>query len=300
VPGREPLVSIGVFVYNGERFLAQQLDSLLGQTLRDFELIISDNASTDRTAEICREYEARDARVRYIRQPANIGAPRNWNFVADQARGQYFLGASANDFYDARMLEKCVAALAADPLAVLCYGRTCIVEEDTAERRPFLHDFSVMDARPSERFKTVRRCLVLNNAQMGLIRLDVLRRTGGDRVYPHGDLVLTAELALHGRFLLLPDVLLYRRFGARTWSMRLTRAELQALYYGDARGGHWLDRWRRHLDYLHTVVRAPIPPAEKLRLLPLIARHAGGALSNMIMRAARRRHASTSAPGPSH
>ena len=117
MPGREPLVSIGVFVYNGERFLAQQLDSLLGQTLRDFELIISDNASTDRTAEICREYEARDARVRYIRQPANIGAPRNWNFVAHQARGQYFLGASANDFYDARMLEKCVAALAADPLS---------------------------------------------------------------------------------------------------------------------------------------------------------------------------------------
>ena len=178
VSGREPLVSIGVFVYNGERFLAHQLDSLRGQTLRDFELIISDNASTDRTAEICREYEARDTRVRYIRQPGNIGAPRNWNFVADQARGQYFLGASANDFYDARMLEKCVAALAADPLAVLCYGRTCIVDEDTAERRPFLHDFSVMEARPSERFKTLRRSLVLNNAQMGVMRLDVLRRTG--------------------------------------------------------------------------------------------------------------------------
>jgi glycosyltransferase involved in cell wall biosynthesis len=291
VPGREPLVSIGVPVYNGERFLAHTLDTLLGQTLGDLELVISDNASTDRTAEICREYEARDARVRYIRQPTNIGAPRNWNFVADQARGRYFLWSSANDFHDPGMLEKCVAALAADPLAVLCYGRTCMVDEDTGERRPFAHDFSLMEARPSERFKTLRRSLVLNNPQMGVIRLDVLRRTRGDRAYPHGDLVLTAELALYGRFLLLPDVLLYRRFGASTWSMRLTRAELQALYYGDAPGGHRLDRWRRHLDYLDIVLRAPIPATEKLRLLPLLARHAGGDLSNMIMRAAARRGA---------
>ena len=159
-----------------------------------------------------------------------------------------------------------------------------------------------MDARPSERFKTVRHCLVLNNAVIGVIRLDVLRRTGGDRLYPHGDLVLMAELALYGRFLLLPDVLLYRRFGASTSSIRLARAELQALYYGDARGGHWLDRGRRHLDYVDIVLRAPIPAIEKLRLLPLIARHAGGDLSNMIMRAAARRGAAstTAKPGPSH
>src|SRR5688572_28337892 len=99
---KAPLVSIGLPVYNGERFLSEALDSLLGQTLADFELIVSDNASTDRTAEICLAYAARDARVRYVRQQTNIGAIRNWNFVARQARGQYFKWASANDFCDSR------------------------------------------------------------------------------------------------------------------------------------------------------------------------------------------------------
>ncbi len=277
MPAREPAVSIGLPVHNGERFLAQAIESLLGQTLEDLELVISDNASTDATAQICRDYEQRDPRVRYLRQPANIGAPGNWNLVAAQARGRYFKWATANDFCAPRMLEQCVAALEANPAAVLCHGRTCIVDEESGEHRPFLHDFSVMDGRPSERFRTLRRSLVLNNAQLGVVRLDVLRRTGGDRPYPHGDLVLMAELALYGHFLLLPEVLVYRRFGASTWSMRMTRAELQALYYGDA-AGHRLERWRPHVDYLGSVLRAPIPPAEKLRLLPVLARHAGGAL----------------------
>lgn len=269
-----PLVSIGLPVYNGERFLAQALDSLLGQTLGDLELVISDNASRDRTAEICLAYAARDARIRYLRQPANIGAPRNWNYVARQARGRYFKWASANDFCDPRMLEKCVAVLAADPSAVLCYGRACIVDEDTCAQTLFPYDFAATDPRPSERFKAVCRSLVLNNAQSGVIRLDMLRRTPLDRLYPHGDLVLMAELALHGRFVLLPEVLFYRRMGPQSWSMRLSPAELQAFFDPGAAVRIGLHRWRRHVDYFGTVLRAPIGLPEKTRTLLLAARHA--------------------------
>jgi hypothetical protein len=272
--GFTPLVSIGLPVYNGARFLAQALDSLLGQTLQDFELIISDNASTDGTAHICLDYAARDARIRYIRQASNIGAPRNWNFVALEARGRYFKWASANDFCDPRMLEKCAAVLSADPSVVLCHGRTCIVDEETEEHRPFAHDFSAVDPRPSERFKTVLRSLVLNNAQMGVIRLDVLRRTSLEPPYLGGDLVLMAELALHGRFVLLPDILFYRRLGPQTWSMQLQPAELQAFFYPGA-ATQPLDR---HLDYFKAVLRAPIAASEKLRTLPMVARHATGDL----------------------
>jgi glycosyltransferase involved in cell wall biosynthesis len=275
--GFTPLVSIGVPVYNGERFLAQALDSLLGQTLQDFELIISDNASTDGTADICSDYAARDRRIRYIRQGSNIGGARNWNFVALEARGRYFKWASADDFCDLRMLEKCVAVLNADPSIVLCHGRTCIVDEETGERRPFAHDYSALDPRPSERFRTVLRSVVLNNAQQGVIRLDVLRRTGLDRPYPHGDLVLMAELALHGRFLLLPDVLFYRRLGPRTWSMQLQPAELRASFYVLATTPR-LDRWRFHLGYFKAVLRAPITALEKLRTLRMVARYATGDL----------------------
>jgi glycosyltransferase involved in cell wall biosynthesis len=276
--GFAPLVSIGVPVYNGERFLAQALDSLLGQSLHDFELIISDNASTDGTAEICLDYAARDARIRYIRQASNIGAPRNWNVVALEARGRYFKWAAANDFCDPRMLEKCVAVLSADPSAVLCYGRTCIVDEETGKHTPFAHDYSALDPRPSERFKTVLRSLVLNNAESGIIRLDALRHTALGRTYPHGDLVLMAELALHGRFVLLPDILFYRRMGPRTWSMQLRPAELQTLFYPGLAAPLRLDRLRFHLDYCRTVLRAPVTASEKLRTFPILARRAIGDL----------------------
>jgi glycosyltransferase involved in cell wall biosynthesis len=274
-----PLVSIGLPVRNGARFLAQALDSLLGQTLQDFELIISDNASTDGTADICREYAARDARIRYVRQPSNIGGPRNWNFVALEARGRYFKWASADDFCDPRMLEKCVAVLNADPSVVLCYGRSCIVDEETEERRPFAHDISAVDPRPSERFKTVFRSLVLTgNAQQGVIRLDVLRRTPLEPLYPYGDMVLMAELALHGRFVLLPDILFYRRLGPRTWSMRLQPGQWQGFFYPGSAPALSLGRLRLHPDYVKAVFRAPITASEKLRTLAMVARRATGDL----------------------
>ena len=85
-----PRVSIGLPVYNGENFLAESIESLLGQSYEDFELIISDNASTDGTADICRRYAKQDSRIRYIRQPHNIGSAPNHNFVIEQARGELF------------------------------------------------------------------------------------------------------------------------------------------------------------------------------------------------------------------
>jgi glycosyltransferase involved in cell wall biosynthesis len=92
-----PQVSIGLPVYNGELFVREALDSLLDQTFKDFELIISDNASTDSTGSICNEYAKRDTRIRYIRQTKNIGAVPNFKFVLDEAAGEYFMWAAADD-----------------------------------------------------------------------------------------------------------------------------------------------------------------------------------------------------------
>jgi glycosyltransferase involved in cell wall biosynthesis len=278
--GLAPLVSIGLAVRNGERFLAQALDSLLGQTLQDFELIISDNASTDGTADICLDYAARDARIRYVRQPSNIGGPGNWNFVALEARGRYFKWAAADDFCDRRMLEKCVAVLNADPSVVLCYGRACIVDEETEERRPYEHEVSVVDPRPSERFRTVFRApLFTGNVIQGVIRLDVLRRTRLEPLplYPSGDMVLMAELALLGRFVLLPEILFYRRLGPRTWSMRMQPGEAQAFFLGFGSYSA-VGALRLHPDYVKAVFRAPIAASEKLRALAVVARRATGDL----------------------
>ena len=269
-----PLVSVGLPVYNGARFLAQALDCLLGQTLADLELIISDNASTDGTAQICLDYAARDSRIRYIRQSTNIGALRNFNFVAEQARGRYFKWASANDFCEPRLLEACVAVLSADPGVVLCHGRACMVDEESGERTPYAGDVSATHAQPSERFTALARSLVLNHPLYGAMRTEVLRRTPLIRPYLGGDLVLIAELGLYGRVHLLPQVLVYRRFGSATWSIRLDRARLQAFLYGGARDRPRFARWHRRMDLFHAVLRAPIPPSEKLRALVLGAQRA--------------------------
>lgn len=95
--GARPAVSIGVPVYNGEKSLCLALDSLLTQTFSGFELVISDNASTDGTETICREYAARDQRIRYVRQSTNIGTAANFKFVLDEARGEYFMWAACDD-----------------------------------------------------------------------------------------------------------------------------------------------------------------------------------------------------------
>jgi glycosyltransferase involved in cell wall biosynthesis len=270
-----PLVSIGLPVYNGERFLAQALDSLLGQTLGDLELVISDNASTDRTTEICLTYAARDSRVRYIRQQSNIGLTRNWNFVALQARGRYFKWASANDYCDLQILEKCVDVLSADPSVVLCHGRTCIVIEETDEHTSFPYDISATDPRASARFQSVVRTIVLNNALSGVIRLDNLRRTPLIPLYLHGDVALTAELALQGRIVLLPQILFYRRMGPATSSMQMKPADLRAFFDPGSAGPARFERWRRHMDYFRAALRTPMSMREKLRTLMLAAHHAG-------------------------
>ncbi|MDP3465953.1 MAG: glycosyltransferase family 2 protein [Sulfuricurvum sp.] len=100
-----PSVSIGMPVYNGETFIREALDSLLSQTFTDFELIISDNGSTDRTEAICREYAAKDERIRYIRQPENRGAIGNFQFVLDEAAGEYFMWAAADDKWSPNWIE---------------------------------------------------------------------------------------------------------------------------------------------------------------------------------------------------
>jgi glycosyltransferase involved in cell wall biosynthesis len=117
-----PRVSIGLPVYNGERFLKDALDSILSQTYRDFELIISDNASSDHTEEICRRYAARDERVRYYRYDNNVGAARNFNRVFQLSRGEYFKWAAHDDICSPGFLQRCVKILDSDTAVVVCFS----------------------------------------------------------------------------------------------------------------------------------------------------------------------------------
>ena len=119
-----PHVSVGLPVYNGERYLRQAIESIQSQT--DLELIISDNASTDATEGICREYATRDPRVRYYRSDQNRGAAWNHNRVVELARGEYFKRQCHDDYCDTTFLEKCLAVIHSNPDVVLCYPRSFV------------------------------------------------------------------------------------------------------------------------------------------------------------------------------
>lgn len=286
--GPAPRVSMGLPIFNGERFLREALDSLLAQTHTDFELLISDNASTDSTPQICLEYAARDGRVSYLRQASNIGAPRNWNFVARRARGEYFKWATANDECEPPMLQRCVEALDAAPEAVLAQGVTCLVDEASGERQPYSHDLALPEPRPAERLLALFTRLRLNNGQSGLIRTSALRRTGYDRFYEGGDFVLMAELALQGRFLVLPEVLLCRRMGPTTFSGLLT-ADAMHQFFDPQHGRRFISgRSRLHLDMMRSVATAPLPWRHKLEAMRVALR--GMAWERTKLFAARQRH----------
>jgi glycosyltransferase involved in cell wall biosynthesis len=115
-----PPVSIGLPVYNGEKYLSLALDSLLAQDYGDFELIIADNASTDRTAEICRQYADRDRRIRFARNDRNLGAVENFNNVFRLSSGEYFMWAAHDDLWHPSYISRCLGALRQDARVVLC------------------------------------------------------------------------------------------------------------------------------------------------------------------------------------
>ena len=268
-----PLVSVGLPVYNGGPSLRAALDSLLAQTLTNLELIVADNASNDSTAEICEEYSRRDARVRFHRHQENIGAPGNWNFVARQARGSYLKWAAASDLCAPTFLERCVTVLEAEPDVVVCFPRTEFVSGDGTSLGLCDADFEVLSERPAERFAEVCSRMTVNNAQSGVIRLSALMKTQYDRYYPHGDLALMAELALLGRFRMVPEVLLRRRADRESWTGHRTPLELERLFVPGAARPRRLLRLRRQFDYLYSALRAPIPVADRLRAASFAARH---------------------------
>ncbi len=205
-----PRLTIGLPVYNGEKYVAESLEALLGQSFTDFELIISDNASTDGTGDICRRYEKQDSRVRYFRQPRNIGLAPNHNFVAERARGELFKWASNDDLYARDLIERCVDALDKYPDVVLAHSWSAKVDACGAITKAFEYPLNTSSPRAPDRFRSL---LFVSGGDddYGVMRTEVLRRTAMKESYHHADRTIVAELALHGRFYQVPDWLYFRR-----------------------------------------------------------------------------------------
>ena len=229
-------IAIGLPVYNGENFLSAAVESILAQSFADFELIISDNASTDNTEGICRAYAQRDRRVRYVRQPTNVGAANNYNLLLRMSDSEYFKWAAHDDVLAPGFLEACVRVLDRDASVVLASPASALIDEAdlplhySAERGgmvdrsgvcwPALEEKNngLMADDPTVRFEAVLLNMFMCVEIFGLMRRSALLRTSLHGPFCGSDKVLLAEMSLLGRFWLGQDTLFFRRCHAQQLS----------------------------------------------------------------------------------
>lgn len=227
-----PKVSIGLPVYNGERLIGQALDSLLAQSLTDFEVIISDNGSDDRTGEICRQYVQKDSRIQYHRQAENLGAARNFNFCFARANGTYFKWLGHDDTLEPGYVQNCVEVLDRYESVVLAFPKRRLIDSrgqtrDTCDYTPHRR---AMDLGGLYELTFVE-CMWLPNdlippIAFGMMRRQVLGTTRLIGNYVSSDLVLAAEMCLRGRVVQVPQRLFNQRVHDRaSWRANLSLQE---------------------------------------------------------------------------
>jgi glycosyltransferase involved in cell wall biosynthesis len=253
----KPRVSIGMPVHNSEKYLRAALDAILAQTYTDFELIISDNASSDCTAEICKSYAAKDPRIKYFSNAHNLGANPNINKSFELSCGEYFKWAFYDDLVAPDFLAKCVEVLDQNPEVVLCVPKANIIDENGKFLGVHEYRADTTLSKPHLRFRNV----VLNSDSgweiFGLIRANTLSKTALHASYPGSDLVLIAELTLHGRFHILPDALSYPRVHAEQLWMLIPK-ERDRVVFEDAslEGKIVLPKWGWFFGYLKAIGNA--------------------------------------------
>lgn len=208
---KKPLVSIGMPTYNGERFIRQALDSLLAQDYKNFELIISDNASTDNTQDICLEYAAKDKRIRYYRNEINLGAIKNFYRTFQLSGGKYFMFAGSHDLWHQTFISRCVDILEDEPEVVIAYSRTMLIDIDDKPIEIMSDRIDTRGMSHLKRYKYLIKNLSWCNMFYGVIRCEAFARIEWFRTDWGFDNLLLAELSLKGPFAQIRNPLFYRR-----------------------------------------------------------------------------------------
>ena len=275
-------------VYNGERYLEEALQSILTQTFEDFELVISDNASTDRTGEICRAYAEKDERIQYLSMAQNLGPIKNFNNVFHRSTGRYFKWAAADDICGRDYLRQAVEVLDGEPTVVLAWARTTGIGEHGEpvalpnEVSDLNSDVSVYSPDPVVRFRRLLRNMWwVDGPLYGVIRSDTLARTRW--IHPShvsGDQILLTELSLLGRFYELPSETFYSRVHPHKTSrqartLRDRAALVDRRVPGSGPAGWWrlLRGYPQRLAMYTTIIwTSDISVAEKLSCQAEVAR----------------------------
>ena len=268
-----PRVTIGLPVYNGDNFLETAIRSIMDQTFGDFELILSDNASTDGTEEICRRYAESDPRVRYHRFDQNMGAAHNFNHIVELAQGDYFKWAAHDDVCGPEYLARCVEVMDADLGVVLCHTRSARIDAEGKEDGVYDYGVRYDTERACDRFGDLviirHHCINI----FGLIRPEVLRSTDLIGSYVASDRVLLAELALHGKLAEVPEVHFFRRMHPEASSSLDAHGDRLAWFDPALAGKISLPNWRVLREYIRVIRKAPISASERWSCWRQLGRH---------------------------
>jgi glycosyltransferase involved in cell wall biosynthesis len=268
-----PCVSIGLPVYNGERFLEEAISSILAQTYTDFELIISDNASIDRTQEICEAYATKDRRIRYYRNVHNLGAAWNYNRTFELCQSKYFKWAAHDDLCAQEMLRLCVDVLDQNSEVVICYFKSKIIDEHGNIVQDYPNGPNMLSERPNERFvQYVNSVTGKWHPIFGLIRSNILKKTRLIGNYIGSDTCLLAELSLYGKFFQIPECLFFRRIHPGNMYMKRNMPEWLEFFDPKLAGKMAMPRWRMFFENLVSIKNAPINIYEKYSLFEYLAR----------------------------
>ena len=279
-------VSIGLPVFNGEKYVAKAIQSVLSQTFEDWELVISDNDSADATESICRGFANVDSRIQYSRSSRNNGAAWNFNEVFHRSHGEYFRWLSHDDFLMPKAIERSVEVLAQEPDVVACSTATGALDKEGYRildncdgnidlRCQGLSKESETDRRTligqsnaSDRYRGVllysRRC----NEIYSLVRRSVMARTQLHPTYCGGEKVLLAELALSGPIFEIPELLFFVRWHEERFTSNSSTRE-QDLHMATEQQNQFRlpHQYRSTVGYLALLRRRELSIPQKLKCL---------------------------------
>jgi glycosyltransferase involved in cell wall biosynthesis len=266
-----PTVAVGLPVFNGASFLEDAIRSVLTQTFDDLELIIVDNASTDRSPEISREYAHRDPRIRYFRNDRNLGAVPNFNRTVAHARCRYFKWLAHDDRLAPSYLATTVAVLERRPEAVLC---NTVVEYIDASGEPIAIYNTCLSsadrAEPAQRFAA----MILRSHScvdfFGLIRRAAM--PGPIRSFHGVDRAFLAQMALRGPLIQLPEPLVQMREHPGRYTRRCRTASARLAWHDTSCAGRLhFPTWRLFAEYLHMVRSESLPRRQRAECYRVLA-----------------------------
>jgi glycosyltransferase involved in cell wall biosynthesis len=262
-----PLVSIAIAAYNRAHLIGRTLDSFLQQTVRDFEIVITDDSTFDETGEVCQRYAAIDARVRYFRNERRLGLGGNCSRVLSMCRGEFVVLAGDDaDIYAPDFLERLLAVMRRWPSVSLAACRVDIIDQDDRVIREMGHEHFA-SAPLSSTFRNANRMLwrAYGSLMTGMYRRDMMMRTllyrpVIDDDWDEIDLLFLFDMALQGDVVTIPDLLLHKRVGGISSDIPHRTIFRGLRVYGAAARG-----------YVERIRRSTLPPWQRTLLYSSLA-----------------------------